>query len=116
MFETTSLSFRAVIASLLGSCFGVALILATHGAQAQTPEPTADVARSTTLGSLRVSSVTSMAYGRPAARGLRAPDAGGGPAATVRWQLAPTRALRGENESPGSSRGDSLASGVQLRF
>ena len=116
MFETTSLSFRAVIASLLGSCFGVALILATHGAQAQTLEPTADVARSTTLGSLRTSSVTSVAYGRPAARGLRVPDSGSERGATLRWQLAPTRALRDENENPGSSRGDTLGLGVQLRF
>ena len=116
MFETTSLSFRAVIASLLGSCFGVAMILATHSAHAQTPEPTADVARNTTLGSLRASNLTSVAYGRPAARGLRVPDTGGEPTATLRWQLAPTRALRGENESPGSSRGDALVLGVQLRF
>lgn len=116
MFETTSLSFRAVIASLLGSCFGVALILATHGAQAQTPEPPADVTRSTTLGSLRASNLTSVAYGRPAARGLRVPDSGGGPTATLRWQLAPTRALRGENENPGSSRSDTLGLGVQLRY
>ena len=116
MFETTSLSFRAVIASLLGSCFGVALILATHGAQAQTPEASADMVRSTTLGSLRVSSVTSVAYGRPAARGLRVPDSGGDAGASLRLQLAPTRALRGENEIPGSRRGDALALGVQLRF
>ena len=116
MFETSSLSFRAVIASLLGSCFGVAMILATHGANAQTPEPIANVAHGTTLGSLRASSVTSIAYGRPAARGLRVPDRGSDAAATLRLLLAPTRAPRGDSESPGSSRGDSLALGVQLRF
>lgn len=38
MFETTSLALRAAIASLLGSCFAVALLAFSHGgAHAQTP-------------------------------------------------------------------------------
>lgn len=116
MFETTSLSFRAVIASLLGSCFGVAMILATHGAHAQTPEASVDVARGTTLGSLRVSSLTSMAYGRPAAPGLRVPDRGSDAGATVRGQRAPTRVPRGDSESLGPRRDGALAGGAQLHF
>lgn len=43
MFESTSLPLRAAIASLLGSCFGIALILFTHSAKAQAPDP--EVAR-----------------------------------------------------------------------
>lgn len=35
MFETSSLAFRAAIASLLGSCFAVAMLAFSHGARAQ---------------------------------------------------------------------------------
>lgn len=35
MFETSSLAFRAAIASLLGSCFAVAMLAFSHGAWAQ---------------------------------------------------------------------------------
>jgi len=37
--QPPSLPMRAAIASALGGLFGIALILATHGAQAQTSEP-----------------------------------------------------------------------------
>lgn len=38
MFETSSLAFRAAIASLLGSCFAVAMLAFSHGALAQAPD------------------------------------------------------------------------------
>ncbi len=120
--EPTSLPMRAAIASLLGSCFGIALILTTHSVHAQETNAeaarAADIARAggTTLGSLRASNLTSVAYGRPVARGLRVPDASSDSGASLRWQLAPTRSLRGENEAPGATRSDLLTLGMQVRF
>jgi hypothetical protein len=124
--QPPSLPMRAAIASLLGSCFGIAMILLTHSAQAQVPAATEDTAvvaeqRSSVrrlgdaaLAALRGPEATPGA-GNPGTRGLRLSDSAGEPAVGLRLQSLPRRTLRGDGESTRSS-SDPLTLGVQVRF
>ncbi len=127
MFEpTSSLPMRAAIASLLGSCFGIALILVTHGAQAQASAAVEDTAMPTeqrsavkrlgdaALASLRGPDVT-LGTGHSGSRGLRLHDSGGEPSVGLRLQPLPRRTLGGNGDTTRSS-SDALALGVQVRF
>lgn len=126
--QPPSLPMRAAIASLLGGLFGVALILATHTAQAQAPEsaaaeqagPAADVGSAlerlsgTALRSLR-GNEASLSGGVPGSRGLRINDSGGSEIAPgLRWRVMPGRVLRSDADSLRSNEPISL--GVQVRF
>jgi hypothetical protein len=127
MFEpTSSLPMRAAIASLLGSCFGIALILVTHGAQAQVSAAVEDAAMpaeqrsavkrlgDAALASLRGPDAT-LGAGHSGSRGLRLHDSGGEPSVGLRLQPLPRRTLGGNGETTRSS-SDALALGVQVRF
>jgi hypothetical protein len=95
--EPTSLPMRAAIASLLGSCFGIALIVFTHSAQAQAataplgPRGTATAAIDQHL----------LRLGEAALRSLC-------------WQVARMPGLRSEGDIPRSR--DLVSVGVQVRF
>jgi hypothetical protein len=124
--EPPSLPMRAAIASLLGSCFGVAMILFTHGAQAQAlaavegpayaVEPRGAAVR---LGDAALAAMRGPAAmlgaGQPGARGLRLNDTGSEPAVGLRLQPLSRRTLRSDAESARSS-SDPLTLGVQVRF
>ncbi len=124
--QPPSLPMRAAIASLLGSCFGIAMILLTHSAQAQAPasvegpsnavEQRGAVVR---LGDAALAAMrgpaTTLGAGQPGARGLRLNDSGSEPAVGLRLQPLPRRTLRGDAESARSS-SDPLTLGVQVRF
>lgn len=125
--QPPSLPMRAAIASLLGGLFGVALILATNSAQAQTPEAAAPATMSTSaatgaaimrLGDAALRALRSpeptLAGGAPGSRGLRINDTSGEEGGGLRWQMAPRRVLRSEVENPRG--GDQISLGVQLRF
>jgi hypothetical protein len=127
MFEpTSSLPMRAAIASLLGSCFGIALILVTHGAQAQVPAAAEDAATpaeqrsavkrlgDAALASLRGPDAT-VGAGQSASRSLRLHDGGGEPSVGLRLQPLPRRTLGGNGEATRSS-SDALTLGMQVRF
>ena len=127
MFEpTSSLPMRAAIASLLGSCFGIALILVTHGAQAQVSAAAEDAAmpaeqRSAVkrLGDAALASLrgpdAAVGAGHSASRSLRLHDGGGEPSVGLRLQPLPRRTLGGNGEATRSS-SDPLTLGVQVRF
>lgn len=125
--EPTSMPMHAAIASALGGCFGIALILLTHSASAQTPL-VADVAAPAIVeapgGSLRrLGDAASQAL-RPAEptpragsagiRGLRINDGSGEGGSGLRWQVARLQGLRSECEIPRSR--DLVSVGVQVRF
>lgn len=122
--EATSLPMRVAMASLLGSLFGIAVILSTHTAQAQGVERAA-LAASTidpVPASRRVGDATRVSLRGDAApstgaagiRGLRIADRGLDPVAGLRWQAAPRRLLRSDVESPRGAEQPGVA--LQLRF
>ena len=124
--EPPSLPMRAAIASLLGSLFGIALIVFTHSADAQTTATTAasaPVALSpdtpfirfgeAALHALRASEPL-YALGNVGARATRLSEGAGDAGTGLRWQLARIQGLRSEGNIP---RGNDLVSvGVQVRF
>lgn len=130
MFDPpSSLPMRAAIASVLGGLFGVALILFSHGAAAQTTPievaPQASVAASTGMAIKRVGDAALRALrggdpaidaGNPGARGLRINDNGadGEAGAGLRWHMAPRRVLRSKVENPRGN--DQVSLGLQVRF
>ena len=125
--EPLSVPMRAAIASLLGGCFGIALILFTHGAGAQTP-PAAGEAASTVVettgsglrrlgdGALQAlrSVEPTVGAGSAGIRGLRINDGSGEAGSGLRWQVARGQGLRSEGEIPRSR--DLVSVGVQVRF
>ena len=126
--QPVSLPMRAALASLLGSLFGIALILSTHASQAQTHETgatagSADNAPSaavlprtgdTTLRSLRDGPEPVFGSATSGSRGLRfiggAVVAGSG----LRWQVARMPGLRSEGDIPRGR--DVISLGLQVRF
>ena len=124
--EPPSLPMRAAIASLLGSLFGIALIVFTHSADAQTTAtPTAEPPVAVlpdgqlmrfgeaALRALRASEPL-YALGNVGARPTRLSDGAGDAGTGLRWQLARIQGLRSEGNIP---RGNDLVSvGVQVRF
>ncbi len=126
--QPASLPMRAALASLLGSLFGIALILSTHASQAQThetaaaarPADTAPTAATLThtgnasLRSLRDGPEPELGSGTPGSRGLRliggAVVAGSG----LRWQVARMPGLRSEGDIPRGR--DVISLGLQVRF
>jgi hypothetical protein len=122
--QNPSLPMRAAIASLLGSCFGIAMILFSHGAQAQAlaavegagvaAEARGAVGRvgDAALAALRGHDTT-LGAGLTGVRGLRLQDSASEPAVGLRLQSLPRRTLRGDGARSGS---DPLTLGVQVRF
>jgi hypothetical protein len=122
--EPTSLPMHAAIASLLGGLFGVAMILVTQVAQAQTVEPAA-AAASVDAGAVirRIGDATlrglsnaepRFGWSSPGARGMRLQGSDGEVGSGLRWQVARGHGLRSEGEIPRSR--DLLSVGVQVRF
>ena len=125
--QPPSLPMRAAIASFLGSLFGVALIVFSHGAAAQAPDleasPQTSVAASTGAAIKRLGDAALHAMrggdptldaGNPGARGLRINDTSGEAGTGLRWQMAPRRVLRSEVENPRGN--DQISLGLQVRF
>jgi hypothetical protein len=126
--QPVSLPLRAAIASLLGSLFGIALILATHPSQAQTHEGAATASASASaptvaaisritdaaLRSLRSVAEPIFVSGMPRAQGLRIADLTTAPDSGLRWQVAPVSGLRSENDNPRGR--DTFGLGMQVRF
>lgn len=125
--EPPSMQMRAAIASLLGSCFAIVLILTTHSAQAQAQmqahETPASASTSTAAPAgaiMRLGGAAMSTLRGPdpalaqASRGLRIHDSGTEPSAGMRWQLIPKRAVRAEPEYLRGS--DQFNLGVQVRF
>ena len=125
--QPTSLPMRAAVASFLGSLFGVALILFSHTASAQTPDtelaPSTSVATSTGAAIKRLGDAALRAMrggdptidaGDPGARGLRINDTSGEAGAGLRWHMAPRRVLRSEVGNPRGN--DQIGLGLQVRF
>lgn len=121
--QSPSLAMRAALASLLGSLFGIGLILFSNSANAQASEPTSApmavsapaavdaVAVIRRLGDATLRSLLSV---EPAVRGLRIHDSSTDLSSGLRWTTAPRRVLRSDVENP---RGNDLISlGVQLSF
>ena len=126
--QPVSLPMRAAIASLLGSLFGIALILATHPSQAQTHEGAAAASASAgappevaisrladaALRSLRSAAEPIFLSGMPRTQGLRMADITAAPDNGLRWQVAPVSGLRSESENPRGR--DVIGLGMQVRF
>jgi hypothetical protein len=124
--EPPSLPMRAAIASLLGSLFGIALILFTHSADAQTAPTTAEAAPLAALhdgqpmrfgeAALRALRASEPLYalGNAGTRSIRLSDSADDAGTGLRWQLARIQGLRSEGNVPRSS--DLLSVGVQIRF
>jgi hypothetical protein len=126
--QPVSLPIRAAIASLLGSLFGIALIVATHPAQAQTQQPAAaasaneSVPSETTithiadaaLRSLRSVTEPIFASATPRPQGLRVGEPGAAPEGGLRWQVIGAPALRSEGDNPRGR--DMIGLGMQVRF
>lgn len=124
--QPPSLPLRAAIASLLGGLFGIALILATHTAQAQTapvmletPSVLATLDdRLKRLGEAALQALrgTEPIYGfsNTGARFARLNDAGSEPENGLRWQVTRLPGWRSEGEIPRSR--DLLSLGLQVRF
>jgi hypothetical protein len=127
--QPPSLPLRAAVASLLGGLFGVALILATHSAQAQTlpglaqPASTPSVMtvlddRLKRLGEAALQALrgSEPVYGfsSAGARFARLNESAAEPEAGVRWQM--TRPIPWRNESEAARNRDVLSLGVQVRF
>lgn len=126
--QPPSLPMRAAIASLLGSCFGIAMILATHSAQAQEAQGAADAGSAAAadprgvirrIGDAAVASLRgpdpALAYGNAGGRGLRIPDGGADGGIGLRLQALPSRTLRGDVDGARNS-SSPLTLGVQVRF
>lgn len=126
--QPVSLPMRAAIASLLGSLFGIALILATHPSQAQTHEGTAAASASASapadaaitriadaaMRSLRYAAEPIFLSSTPRAQGLRMADITAAPDSGLRWQVAPVSGLRSESDNPRGR--DVIGLGMQVRF
>jgi hypothetical protein len=122
--QPPSLAMRAALASLLGSLFGIGLIVFSNSANAQAtdmpPAPAAVTSPSTTPDAVAVirrlgdATLRSLRGAEPAIRGLRIHDSSVDVSSGLRWTTAPRRVLRSEVENP---RGNDLISlGVQLSF
>ena len=125
--QPPSLPMRAAIASFLGGLFGIAMILVSHGAHAQTPETTAAAPTTAAadagaairrLGDAALRSLRgvepTLDSGVPGSRGLRINDGGSEAGTGLRWQMAPRRVLRSEVENPRGN--DQISLGLQVRF
>ena len=125
--QPPSLPMRAAIASFLGSLFGVALIVFSHSASAQTPDPemspptSAVTSTGTAIKRLGDAALRAMRggdptldAGNPGARGLRINDVSDEAGTGLRWQMAPRRVLRSEVENPRGN--DQVSLGLQVRF
>ena len=104
--QPPSLPMRAAIASLLGGLFGVALILVTHSAQAQTQTQTLESATAVQAGpAAEVGSALERLSGT-ALRSLRGAEPG------LSGSALGSRGLR-VNDSGGN---EPIGLGVQVRF
>lgn len=124
--QPPSLPLRAAIASLLGGLFGVALILATHSAQAQTAAvapatPNVMATLDDRLKRLGEAALHALRGGEPiyglsnaGARFARLNEAGSDPENGLRWQVTRMPGWRSEGEIPRSR--DLLSLGMQVRF
>lgn len=125
--QPPSLPMRAAIASFLGGLFGVAIIVFSHTASAQSPDlevvPPASVATSTGAAIKRLGDAALRAMrggdptidaGNPGARGLRINDTGDEAGTGLRWHMAPRRVLRSDVDNPRGS--DQVGLGLQVRF
>ncbi len=128
--QPVSLPMRAAIASLLGSLFGIALILATHPSQAQTHDSAAATNASESAGAPTAATISRLAdaalrslrnaaepifvSGTPRAQGLRMADITAAPDNGLRWQVAPVSGLRSESDNPRGR--DMFGLGMQVRF
>jgi hypothetical protein len=124
--QPPSLTMRAAIASLLGSCFAIAMIVFTHGAQAQAAATVADPSAGTAqrgiimrlgdaaLAAMRRPDIT-LAAGQPGARGLRLYEGSSEPSVGLRLQALPRRTLGAEGASARNG-SEPLTLGVQVRF
>lgn len=124
--EPVSLPMRAAIASLLGSLFGIALILSTQSAQAQStttvPEAPAAALRldsglkrlgDAALHALRAVEPT-YALANTGTRGMRLVDSGSELSSGLRWQVTRIPGWRSEGDIPRNR--DLVSLGVQVRF
>lgn len=124
--EPVSLPMRAAIASLLGSLFGIALILSTQSAQAQSiataPEaPTAVLSLDgglKRLGDAALHALRSVeptyALANTGTRGMRLVDDNSELTSGLRWQVTRIPGWRSEGDIPRNR--DLVALGVQVRF
>ncbi len=124
--EPVSLPMRAAIASLLGSLFGIALILSTQSAKAQTiatvPEaPTAVLSLDSGLKRLGDAALHALraveptyALANTGTRGMRLVDSNSELASGLRWQVTRIPGWRSEGDIPRNH--DLVALGVQVRF
>jgi hypothetical protein len=124
--EPASLPMRAAIASLLGSLFGIAMILVTHNANAQTAAPKVEspaVAVAIDSGLKRLGEAALQAlrgaepiygFGNAGARAFRLNANASEPGTGLRWQLTGMPGLRSEGDIPRSH--DLVSLGVQVRF
>jgi len=124
--EPASLPMRAAIASLLGGLFGIALILTTHSAQAQTTVATAPAPAAFSnidsgikrLGEAALQTLRATeplyGFGNTGAHAVRLNGSASEPASGLRWQMTRLPWLRSEGEIPRSR--DLISLGVQVRF
>lgn len=128
--EPPSLPMRAAIASLLGGLFGIALILSTHGAQAQTQTQTAAVTAESRnsvaaidrgLERLGEAALQALRGAEPlyglsstGSHFVRLNGSASEPASGLRWQVTRMPGFRSEGEIPRSR--DLVSLGVQVRF
>lgn len=126
--EPPSLPMRAAIASLLGGLFGIALILSTHSAQAQTQTATVTAESRTSVAAIdrgleRLGEAALQAlraaeplYGlsSPGSHFVRLNGSASEPASGLRWQVTRMPGFRSEGEIPRSR--DLVSLGVQVRF
>jgi hypothetical protein len=124
--EPASLPIRAAIASLLGGLFGIALILSTHSAQAQTAASTGEAPATVAVfdgGLKRLGEAALQAlrgaeptygFGNAGTRSVRLNDAAGEPGSGLRWQVTRIPGWRSEGDIPRSR--DLVSLGVQVRF
>jgi len=124
--EPASLPMRAAIASLLGSLFGIALILVTNNANAQTAVPTVEsptVVVTIDSGLKRLGEAALQAlrgaepiygFGNAGVRAFRLNASASEPGTGLRWQLTGMPGLRSEGDIPRSH--DLVSLGVQVRF
>jgi hypothetical protein len=124
--EPASLPMRAAIASLLGSLFGIGLILVTNNANAQTAgpateSPAAVAAVESGLKRLGEAALQTLrgaepiyGFGNAGARAFRLNASASEPGTGLRWQLTGIPGLRSEGDIPRSH--DLVSLGVQVRF
>lgn len=121
--QPPSLAMRAALASLLGSLFGIGLILFSNSANAQAtetqPAATAIAAPAAAdpvavIRRLGDATLRTLRGAEPVIRGLRIHDASTDVSSGLRWTTAPRRVLRSEVENPRGN--DQISLGVQLSF